>query len=447
MPPPDPAPPDIEHADRVGLRTSVDDRSTNNERATPVTNPPPDGNPPPDRPASSEVPRLPQLYLTNPPRPVTDEDWEGLVGGTAHGITLPLERDDRHVDEATPGAATATTMPGRWAAVTREIRDRVRTIAERPLFYAVLAIVAVAAVSVGWLMLGGGAAGPTGSLTVTSRPAGARFLIDGEPRGTTPATIGLSAGSHVLQLDSDGPTQVLEIQVENDRQVSRYFELGTGTAPARLAVRTKPAGASVSVDGRLRGKSPLVIEDLNPGPHRVRVTRETQSLERAVMMEPGATGSLDLFFDAADAPVPAGHGLLAVSIPVEIRASERGKPIGTTQATPWQLPAGQHELELVNDLLGVRLVRQVEIRDGLVHGLEVEIAPGALSVTTSPEARVLIDGEPLGSAVARYPVTAGQHDVIARHPTLGDRRLLVTVLPGGAVSVNVDFAPAPLPRD
>jgi hypothetical protein len=63
-----------------------------------------------------------------------------------------------------------------------------------------------------------------------------------------------------------------------------------------------------------------------------------------------------------------------------------------------------------------------------------------LSVTTSVAAEIAIDGAALGAApVMRHTVTAGQHDLIVRHPVLGERRLLVTVLPGGAVDVHVDL--------
>lgn len=44
-----------------------------------------------------------------------------------------------------------------------------------------------------------------GSLSIVSRPAGARVLVDGHPVGTTPMTLSkLSAGSHVVRLERDG---------------------------------------------------------------------------------------------------------------------------------------------------------------------------------------------------------------------------------------------------
>jgi hypothetical protein len=45
----------------------------------------------------------------------------------------------------------------------------------------------------------------TGSLSIKSDPSGARITIDGQPRGTTPATIAnLSAGDHTVVLELGG---------------------------------------------------------------------------------------------------------------------------------------------------------------------------------------------------------------------------------------------------
>jgi len=64
----------------------------------------------------------------------------------------------------------------------------------------------------------------TGSLELRSDPSGARITVDGQPRGTTPATIrDLSAGDHVL---------VLEV---GSRKVSKTVKIEAGST-AQLAV-------------------------------------------------------------------------------------------------------------------------------------------------------------------------------------------------------------------
>ena len=55
----------------------------------------------------------------------------------------------------------------------------------------------------------------TGTLEIRSEPSGARVLIDGQPRGTTPATIrDLSAGDHSVVLESGGRKVTQAVKIE-----------------------------------------------------------------------------------------------------------------------------------------------------------------------------------------------------------------------------------------
>ncbi len=390
--------------------------------------------------------------------------WDDQPGSAVAGDLFAAPPGESRVRQAIDRvrhfgvAAFSAAMSGARRITTELKRSRARRAATRPskiavpgarapaaarsrtLVIAAVAVIVVIAAALAWRASTSAPGGPSGTLTVTSRPAGATFLIDGREQGTTPATMSVSAGEHLLEIRSRGPTQIVSLNMADGGQISRYFDLPAGTAGARLQVNTTPSGAVVSIDGRRRGKSPLVVSDLNPGPHRVRAAIDTQSLERTVMMESGANGAVRLAFDNPNATPPPGHGFFAVTASIELRAFDNGKPVGMTRAVPWLLSAGHHELDFVNELLGVRERRAVDIREGRLQGLEIAVAPAVLSVTTSVPAEIAIDGAALGaSPVVRHTVTAGQHDVIVRHPVLGERRLLVTVLPGGAVDVHVDL--------
>ena len=55
----------------------------------------------------------------------------------------------------------------------------------------------------------------TGTLEIRSEPSGARVLIDGQPRGTTPATIrDLSAGDHSVVLEAGGRKVTQAVKIE-----------------------------------------------------------------------------------------------------------------------------------------------------------------------------------------------------------------------------------------
>jgi formylglycine-generating enzyme required for sulfatase activity len=102
-------------------------------------------------------------------------------------------------------------------------------------------------------------------VTVRSQPAGATILADGEDVGLTPATVELIEGNCTIDLALAG----------HDRW-SKRIDVVAGqpqTLPTailkmvhgRLAVRSAPTGAMVTVDGEYRGVTPLELH-LPPGP-------------------------------------------------------------------------------------------------------------------------------------------------------------------------------------
>lgn len=121
----------------------------------------------------------------------------------------------------------------------------------------------------------------TGRVDVTSIPAGALVTIDGERAGLTPVTVsGLSLGTHVVQVARPGFTPVTE-RVELSagaatRAVSAQLSRGAPSGPGTtghgsLDVVSRPRGASVTIDGRRTGTTPLSVPVLTPGAHRVEV--------------------------------------------------------------------------------------------------------------------------------------------------------------------------------
>jgi hypothetical protein len=294
-------------------------------------------------------------------------------------------------------------------------------------------------VVIGWSLVARFATGSSGSLTITSKPAGAQVVIDGVVKGTTPATITVPEGMHAVELRSSGPTQAMAVRVDNRAQLSRYFDLAAGTAPGAVKVDTKPADAKVMIDGTFRGRSPIVVTGLNPGRHVVRIEHGLQSRETAVVLGPGVTVGVSVPIEPLPRPA-AGHGWLAIWTPVELQAFENGKPVGSTRAGPWQLPGGRHDLELANAAFGLHITRTVDVITGRSVSVDAGVPSGLVSISSSSGAEIRIDGEHVGdSAIDNRPLTVGQHDVIARHPNLGERRVSVTVMPDTKLVLNLDL--------
>jgi hypothetical protein len=337
---------------------------------------------------------------------------------------------------------TSTRVAEKPRAMPRTTsRHAQKTTGWRRMAIAALVLIGAAEVIlVGWRLMSRPPGLGFGSVTVTSKPAGAQLLVDGDPVGATPTTMQIAEGVHALEVRSGGPTQVMAVRLDNGGQVSRFFDLPVGTAPASLRIDSKPSGARVLVDGRPRGRSPIVVTGLNPGPHAVRLERGPQFLARDVMLESGAEASVSLEIEPLGDAVPAGYGWLAVSMPISLQAYENGRLVGTSRTGPWQMAEGRHEIEFINQLLDVRMKQTVSVVAGRTATVDRPAPSGLVSIAASAPAEIQIDGESIGIApIVNRSLVAGQHDVVAKHAELGERRFTVTISAGTSVSVRIDF--------
>jgi serine/threonine-protein kinase len=63
-----------------------------------------------------------------------------------------------------------------------------------------------------------------------------------------------------------------------------------------------------------------------------------------------------------------------------------------------------------------------------------------LNVNARPWANVWLDGRAVGETpLANLRVPVGEHELIFRHPDLGERRVVAVVEPGGPTRVTVDL--------
>lgn len=201
----------------------------------------------------------------------------------------------------------------------------------------------------------------------------------------------------------------------------------TGT----LTVTTEPAGARVTVDGVGRGAAPVVVRDLRPGRHIVLVDSDRGTVRRIVRLEAG---------QALEVHIPLLPGFLAVSAPIELEILEGGTLLGTTESGQILLAPGRHDIEVVNGALAFRDRRTVEIQPTAMTRLVVEPPPGMLNIESVPPAEVWIDGQQIGETpLAGISVPIGTREIVFKHPTLGERREVVTVTAAGPLHVSVTF--------
>jgi hypothetical protein len=278
-----------------------------------------------------------------------------------------------------------------------------------------------------------------GTLSMQTNPPGVAIFVDGVAHGNTPARISLEAGPHTVELRGSGVPRVLTVPITAGAEASNYIEFKETPSAGSLLVQSDPAGARVSVDGVDHGVAPVSVPDLTPGDHEVVLQAEGgPAVKQRVLIQAGVTSSVLAPVSTATAgPV---SGWLSVKSPVAIEVRENGRLIGTTDADRIMMAAGRHDLELVNDVLGYRATRSVQVPPGKVAPLTIEMPQGVINVNAAPWAEVWIDGRRVGETpMANLPIAIGPHEVVFRHPQLGEKRQAVSVTLKAPVRLSIDM--------
>ncbi len=282
-------------------------------------------------------------------------------------------------------------------------------------------------------------------MSVSSTPAGAAVVVDGKPEGVTPVVLTLNPGSHLVELRGAGEPRMLPITMTAGAQMSQYVELPGGAAPklGQLLVRTEPAGAQVTVDGVARGKSPVTIADLTPGQHAVLLESDLGTVHQTVAIEAATTASLVVPLGGATEGAPVS-GWISISAPVDLQIFENKKLIGTSQSDRIMVAAGRHDIEIVNEPLGYRVVKTVQVAPGKIAPIKLDWPKGTIAINAVPWAEVWIDGEKAGETpIGNLSLAIGPHEIVFRHPDLGEQRHAATVTVGTPARLSVDLRKKP----
>jgi serine/threonine protein kinase len=280
------------------------------------------------------------------------------------------------------------------------------------------------------------AAPAMGTVLVQSRPAGVQVVIDGVDRGMTPARISVTPGAHILELRGRGVPRVIPVNVAAGAQISHYIEFSDTPATGKLSVQSQPQGARVIVDGVDRGVTPITIGDLTPGDHEVVFQNDAGTVRHVVTVEAGATASLVAPL-VGSGPV---SGWVSIKVPFTVEVREDGRLVGTSDSERLMMAAGRHELEFVNETLGYRATRVVQVAPGRVSNVAVELPKGIVNLNALPWAEVWIDGARVGETpIGNLAVPIGPHEIIFRHPQYGEKRHAISVTLSTPVRVSVDM--------
>jgi formylglycine-generating enzyme required for sulfatase activity len=227
--------------------------------------------------------------------------------------------------------------------------------------------------------------------------------VGDEVRGRTPVKFELMAGSHRVELRLDGfKPWVSDVQVQANEPLT-LGPVRLGLPDGRLAVRSAPAGANVTVGGAYRGRTPLEIDVRPDVEQSVAVLREGyEPASRPVSVPPGGRELVEFGL------VPILGEVTVRSTPADAMVFVDGAARGAAGQT-LQLPATAQVLE-VRKPGYVTHRATVTPRPGLPQTLEVTLREGAApEPVAAPVAAAAAPapGAPAGAAAVERPAAAG----------------------------------------
>jgi hypothetical protein len=181
-------------------------------------------------------------------------------------------------------------------------------------------------------------------LRIVSDPNGAAILVNGESRGSAPQDLKkIPSGTTLVIVRKEGYEEARRtVSLLDGQSVVEEFKLTP--IGGLLLVHSTPEGAEVSIDGAFKGRTPLFIQDLPLGDHRVALKASGfQDRETTISVKDRRPMkvAMDLTSDSGSLDVggtPAGAAVLL-----------DGQPAGTLPFNLERVTKGTHTVQVKMD--------------------------------------------------------------------------------------------------
>ncbi len=286
-----------------------------------------------------------------------------------------------------------------------------------------------------------------GRVDVITVPPAARVELFGYDIGETPVHgQELLAGAYRIRIHKEG---FQDVDTSLFVQPGRTTPVSVTLTPvaAMLRVVTVPVAATVAVDGRVVGETPIAARVLPIGVHEVTVSKEGYSpVTKQVEADPGQPVELTLTLTEA----PPDTGLLTVKTrPGRASVSLDGEPVGQSPVRRLEVSAGEHVLDLY--LSGYEPVsQQVVVPGGGHRKVAVKLskardANAYLTVTsTPPGAKATLGKIPIGTTpVRKVAFKPGRQVLRLVKPGLPPYEFPITLTRGEHLKYHADLRKGP----
>jgi hypothetical protein len=104
------------------------------------------------------------------------------------------------------------------------------------------------------------------------------------------------------------------------------------------------------------------------------------------------------------------------------------------------LPPGNHDLEFVSDQFEFRQSSRVNVTAGRGAPVSLTIPRVAMNINALPWAEVYVDGTRIGDTpLANVQQPIGDHEIVFRHPQLGEKKQMTRVTLRDSLRISVDM--------
>ncbi len=181
-----------------------------------------------------------------------------------------------------------------------------------------------------------------GSLNIDSRPGEADVYLDGRNQGKTPLVLErVKEGKQQVEIMKEGFAawkRTIVIKSGKDTEVMADLEAAFGS----LKITSKPAEANVLIDGKLQGKTPLMLDKLKSGALKVEVGGLAchESLIREVAVPAGKSAESEFVLKSICGSISVA------SEPTDAKWYFDDKPQGNTPGTLKNIEKGKHTIKI-----------------------------------------------------------------------------------------------------
>lgn len=274
-----------------------------------------------------------------------------------------------------------------------------------------------------------------GHVQVESPLTEVQVSIDDQLAGTIPGRLdNISQGKHQFTFSKYRYfPKTLELEVEG---LDRTQSLAVTLEPAwgQLHISSIPAGATVFIDGREVGSSPLHTEVLETGSELSLSLAGYKTWQQTVTVAAGSSATYPPI------RLVVADGLLTInSTPpaASVTINDQFKGV-----TPLQVPLSPLQSHTVALFLEgyFKTRREVDIAPEQQSTLAVTLKPNLadVAVTVSPaNAELLVDGEPVGRGSRTLSLTAKEHQLSVRQPGYATQSRKIVPRPGHQQALSI----------